>query len=45
MLEKVQQRAVGMVSNLRGRSYEDRLAEAGMLSLVDRRMRGDMIAP
>jgi hypothetical protein len=33
-----------MVSNLRGRSYEDRLAEAGMLSLEDRRVRGDMIA-
>ena len=44
MLEKVQRRAVGMVSNLRGRSYEERLAEVGMLSLGDRRMRGDMIA-
>ena len=29
---------------MRGRSYEDRLAEAGMLSLVDRRVRGEMIA-
>jgi hypothetical protein len=44
VLERVQRRAVGMVSNLRGRSYKDRLAEAGMLSLVDRRVRGDMIA-
>ena len=43
MLEKVQRRAVGMVSNMRGRSYEERLAEAGMLSLGDRRRRGDMI--
>ena len=36
VLERVQQRAVGMVSNLRAISYETRLAEAGMLSLVDR---------
>jgi ribonuclease P/MRP protein subunit RPP40 len=42
-LEKVQRRAVGMVSNLRERSYEGRLAEAGMTSLEDRRVRGDMI--
>jgi hypothetical protein len=42
VLEKVQRRAVGMVSNMRGRSYEDRLVEADMLSLGDRRMRGDM---
>jgi ribonuclease P/MRP protein subunit RPP40 len=39
-LEKVQRRAVGMVSNLRERSYEGRLAEAGMTSLEDRRVRG-----
>jgi hypothetical protein len=43
VLERVQQRALGMVSNLRGNSYEDRLAEAGMLSLGGRVM-GDMIA-
>ena len=43
-LEKVQRRAVGMVSNLRGRSYEDRMSEVGMTSLLDRRVRGDMIA-
>ena len=30
VLERVQQRAVRMVSNLRERSYETRLAEAGM---------------
>ena len=33
-----------MVTNWRGRTYEDRLIEAGMTSLVDRRTRGDMIA-
>ena len=43
MLEKVQRRALGMVSNLRGRTYEARLVEAGMISLSDRRRRGDMI--
>ena len=44
VLEKVQRRALGMVSNMRGRTYEDRLTEAGLTSLVDRRVRGDMIA-
>ena len=43
-LEKVQRRAVGMVTNLRRGTYEDKLAEAGMLSLEDRRERGDMIS-
>ena len=33
-----------MVSNLGRGSYEEKLAEVGMLSLVDRRERGDMIA-
>ena len=44
MLERVQRRAVGMVTNWRGRTYRDMLREAGMTSLVDRRIRGDMIA-
>ena len=44
VLEKVQRRAVGMVTNWRGRTYEDRLREAGLTTLVDRRLRGDMIA-
>ena len=43
VLEKVQRRALGMVSNMRGRTYEDRLVEAGLTTLVDRRVRGDMI--
>ena len=32
-----------MISNLRGRSYEDRLREVGLTTLVERRRRGDMI--
>ena len=44
MLEKVQRRAVGMVSNIRGRTYEARLTELDMTTLADRRVRGDMIA-
>ena len=44
MLEEVQRRAVGMVSNLRGRTYEARLSELGMTTLADRRVRRDMIA-
>ena len=43
MLEKVQRRALGMVSNMRGRTYKDRLIKAGMTSLADRRARGDII--
>ena len=42
ILEKVQQRAVMMVTNIRG-SYEQRLALLGMRTLEDRRVRGDMI--
>ena len=43
MLVRVQRRALRMVSNLRGRTYEARLEEVGMTSLEDRRVRGDMI--
>ena len=38
MLKKVQRRALGLVSNMRGRTYEDRLTEVGLTSLVDRRV-------
>ena len=43
MLEKVQRRAVSMVSNFRARNYEDKLVEAGMTTLEQRRERGDLI--
>ena len=32
-----------MVSNIRGRTYEERLAELGMVTLETRRQQGDMI--
>ena len=32
-----------MVSNLRGRTYEEKLSELGMVTLETRRRRGDMI--
>ena len=43
LLEKVQMRAVRMVSGLEGKTYEERLSECGLTTLEDRRMRGDMI--
>ena len=42
-LEKVQKRAVNMMQNLRGKSYEDKLKEIKLFSLSKRRIRGDMI--
>ena len=43
VLERVQRRAVMMVSNLQGKSYEERLAELDMVTLETRRRSGDMI--
>ena len=43
MLEKVQRRALNMVSNFQARNYKDKLLEAGMTSLEQRRERGDLI--
>ena len=33
ILENVQRRAIGMVTNFKGRTYEEKLAEAGMITL------------
>lgn len=42
-LEKVQIRAVRMVSGLRGKTYEEKLAELGMTTLEERRHVVDMV--
>ena len=42
-LEKVQMRAVKMVSNIGGGSYNDKLAKLNLTTLEERRWRGDMI--
>ena len=34
---------VGMVTNFKGRTYEEKLAEAGMVTLEERRRRGDLV--
>ena len=43
VLEKVQKRAINMVTNFKGRMYEEKLWEAGMVILKERRRRGDLI--
>ena len=43
ILEKVQRRAVAMVSNFKTKEYESKLVEAGMITLEQRRERGDLI--
>ena len=43
VLEAVQKRAVGMVTNLKGRTYQERLSELNMVTLEERRKRGDLV--
>ena len=42
-LEGVQGRATKMVPGLQDKSYQDRLKELGLITLMQRRVRGDMI--
>ncbi len=42
-MEKVQKRAVAMISGLAGRTYKDRLRELGMVMLQERRQQTDML--
>ena len=43
VLERVQERAVKMISGLKGTTYEERLAELGMPSLEMRRTHYDLV--
>ncbi len=43
ILEKVQRRALNLISSLKGKNYEERLAELGLQSLKARRTRTDLI--
>ena len=42
-LEKVQERLVRMISDVKGASYEEKLKDAGLTTLEKRRERGDVI--
>ncbi len=42
LLEKVQQRAVTMVSGLKSGEYSERLSELGLTTLEERRHQADM---
>ena len=43
ILERVQERLIKMISNVKGESYEEKLTDAGLTTLKERRERGDMI--
>ena len=42
-LEKVQERLVRMLSDVKGNTYEEKLRDAGLTTLAERRIRGDAI--
>jgi hypothetical protein len=42
-LEKIQRRAVAMISGLQGSTYEDKLKELGLTTLEERRHQADMV--
>ena len=42
-LEKIQERLIRMLSDVRGQTYEEKLKDAGLTTLKDRRARGDAI--
>ena len=42
-LEKVQRRAIRAMTDVRGNTYEDKLRDAGLTTLKERRVRGDLI--
>ena len=43
ILESIQRKMMRMVSNARGSTYEEKLEDAGLTTLKERRIRGDMI--
>jgi hypothetical protein len=43
ILDKIQRRAVSMVSGLKGVTYEEKLPEVGILTLEERRHQADMV--
>ena len=42
-LEKIQERLIKMLSDVKGQTYEEKLKDAGLTTLKDRRARGDAI--
>ena len=43
IMEKVQQRAIRAMTDVRGNSYEEKLERIGLTTLKERRVRGDLI--
>jgi hypothetical protein len=43
ILEKIQRRAVSMVSGLKGVTYEEKLPEVGIPTIEERRHQADMV--